>query len=145
MGAFLVIGEFFHNIFQFFFLIGYVILFIVSIIILRPFRVHKRRRISTMSIKLSYLIFLACFLIFTYMLLFGPKTTENTDTTGDPFFFNPYFLIFLSSTIIPNIGIMIRRRIKKKRVQYNLGLTLVNLLYASYLIFLISTEKWALM
>ncbi|MBN1950415.1 MAG: hypothetical protein JW801_04375 [Bacteroidales bacterium] len=145
MAYILVIGEFFHNIFQFFFLVGYIILFIVSIIILRPFRVHKRRRVSTMSIKLSYLIFLALFLSFTYMLLFGPKSTENTDTTNEPEFFNVYFLIFLSSTIIPNIGIMIRRRIKKKRVEYNFSLTVINLMYAAYLLFLILTERWALM
>lgn len=137
-------GGFFHGIFQFFFLIGYVILFIVSIIILRPFRVHKRRRLSTMSIKISYLIFLANFLIFTYMLLFGKKVIDENDQPYDSIF-NIYFMIFLTATIVPNIGIMIRRRIKKNRVEYNIIFTLVNMLYALYLLFLITSGQWALL
>lgn len=137
-------GGFFHGIFQFFFLTGYVILFIVSIIILRPFRIHKQRRISTYSIKISYLIFLALFLIFTYLLLFGNKIHDKENKPYDSFF-NIYFLIFLSATIVPNIGIMIRRRIKKKRVKYNVFLTALNVLYSLYLLFLIVTGQWALL
>ncbi len=137
-------GGFFHGIFQFFFLVGYIILYIVSIIILRPFRIHKRRRGSTISIKVSYLIFLALFLAFTYMLLFGDKVIDENDQPYDSIF-NIYFLIFLSATIVPNVGIMIRRRIKKNRVEYNIMFTLVNLLYALYLLFLIASGQWALL
>jgi hypothetical protein len=137
-------GGFFHGIFQFFFLVGYIILFIVSIIILRPFRVHKRRRSSTISLKISYLIFLALFLIFTYMLLFGNKIREENDQPYDSIF-NVYFMIFLSATIVPNLGIMLRRRIKKNRVEYNIMFTLINLIYALYLLFLIVSGQWALL
>ena len=137
-------GGFFHGIFQFFFLVGYIILFIVSIIILRPFRVHKRRRSSTISLKISYLIFLALFLIFTYMLLFGNKIREENDQPYDSIF-NVYFMIFLSATIVPNLGIMLRRRIKKNRVEYNILFTLINLIYALYLLFLIVSGQWALL
>jgi hypothetical protein len=137
-------GGFFHGIFQFFFLTGYIILFIVSIIILRPFRIHKQRRISTFSIKISYLIFLALFLIFTYLLLFGNKIHDKENKPYDSLF-NIYFLVFLSATIVPNIGIMIRRRIRKKRVKYNIFLTAVNVLYSLYLLFLIITGEWALL
>ena len=137
-------GGFFHGIFQFFFLVGYIILFIVSIIILRPFRIHKRRRGSTISLKISYLIFLALFLAFTYMLLFGDKVKDENDQPYDSIF-NIYFLIFLTATIVPNIGIMIRRRIKKNRVEYNILFTIVNLLYALYLLFLIVSGQWALL
>jgi hypothetical protein len=137
-------GGFFHGIFQFFFLIGYIILFIVSIIILKPFRIHKRRKVSTMSIKISYLLFLALFLTFTYMLLFGKKVISEGDQPYDSIF-NFYFLIFLSATIVPNLGIMIRRRIKKNRMEYNILFTIVNLLYALYLLFLIVTGQWALL
>jgi NADH:ubiquinone oxidoreductase subunit 6 (subunit J) len=137
-------GGFFQGIFQFFFLVGYIILFIVSIIILRPFRIHKRRRDSTISLKVSYLIFLALFLIFTYMLLFGNKIIDENDEPYDSFF-NIYFLIFLTATIIPNVGIMIRRRIKKNRSEYNILFTIINMLYALYLLFLIASGQWALM
>lgn len=137
-------GGFFHGIFQFFFLVGYIILFIVSIIILRPFRVHKRRRTSTIVLKLSYLIFLALFLVFTYMLLFGKKVIDENAQPFDTIF-NVYFLIFLSSTIVPNLGIMLRRRIKKKRAEYNVLFILINLIYALYLLFLILSGQWALL
>jgi hypothetical protein len=137
-------GDFFHGIFQFFFLTGYIILFIVSIIILRPFRVHKRRRFSTISIKVSYLIFLLLFLIFTYLLLFG---TKRYDKAAKPYesIFNFYFIFLLSATIVPNLGIMVRKRIKKKRIEYNLIFSGVNILYSFYMLFLILTGKWALL
>jgi len=137
-------GGFFHGIFQFFFLVGYIVLFIVSIIILRPFRVHKKRRGSTMSLKISYLFFLALFLLFTYLLLFGDKSSLEDDQPYDSIF-NIYFLIFLTATIVPNVGIMIRRRIKKNRVEYNVLFTVVNMLYGMYLLFLVVSGQWALL
>ena len=94
--------------------------------------------------KISYLIFLALFLAFTYMLLFGDKVKDENDQPYDSIF-NIYFLIFLTATIVPNIGIMIRRRIKKNRVEYNILFTVVNLLYALYLLLLIVSGQWALL
>lgn len=137
-------GGFFQGVFQFFFLVGYIILFIISIIILRPFRTHKKRRKSTMSLKISYLLFLAMFLIFTYLLLFGNKIINDNDQPYDTIF-NICFLIFLTATIVPNVGIMIRRRIKKKRVEYNMLFTVINMLYAIYLLFLVLSGQWALL
>ena len=137
-------GGFFHGIFQFFFLFGYLVLYVVSIIILRPFRVHKRRRRSTIALKVSYLLFLAFFLIFTYMLLFGQKVLDQDDQPYDSIF-NVYFMIFLTATIIPNVGIMVRRRIKKNRVEFNISFTVINMLYAIYLLFLILSGQWALL
>ncbi len=137
-------GDFFHGIFQFFFLTGYIILFIVSIIILRPFRIHRQRRISTISIKLSYLVFLLLFLVFTYLLLFGNKSLDKGSKPYESIF-NFYFVVLLSATIVPNLGIMLRRRIRKKRVQYNILFTTVNIIYSVYLLFLVLTGKWALL
>lgn len=137
-------GGFFHGIFQFFFLFGYIVLFIVSIIILRPFRVHKRRRISTMSLKISFLLYLLNFLVFTYMLLFGTKQIGEDNQLYDSIF-NIYFLLFLTATVVPNVGIMIRRRIKKNRVEFNILFTVINMLYALFLLFLILSGQWALL
>ena len=137
-------NSFFHNIFQFFFLFGYLVLYVVSIIILKPFRIHRHRPKSTIAIKVSYLIFLAVFLIFTYLLLFGKKELSEEDLPYDTLF-NVHFLLFLSSTIIPNVGIMIRRHIRRKRIQYNMIFISVNLIYAAYLFFLIVSKKWALL
>jgi hypothetical protein len=136
-------GNFFQDIFHIFFIVGYLVLFTVSILILKPFRVHKHRAKSTISLKISYLLFLAIFLVFTYLLLFGKKELTEEQMPYDTLF-NIHFLLFLSSTIIPNVGIMLRRSIHKKRIQYNLTFTAINCIYILYLVYSIVSEKWAL-
>ena len=137
-------GDFFHGVFQTFFLIGYVILYVVTILILQPFRYYKRRLKSTIFLKLSYLLYLASFLAFTYLLLFGKKDIAESEKPYDTLF-NIHFLFFLTSTIVPNVGIMIRRRIRKSRVDYNVLVSIINLIYFFYLVFLCVSHKWALM
>lgn len=137
-------GNFFHGVFQTFFLIGYVVLFIVTILILQPFKYHRRRLKSTILLKLSYLLYLVSFLIFTYLLLFGKKEISDSEQPYDTLF-NIHFLFFLTSTLVPNIGIMIRRKIRKSRVDYNILVSVINLIYFSYLIYLCVSHKWALM
>ncbi len=137
-------GNFFHGVFQTFFLIGYCILFVVTVLILKPFRYHKRRQKSTIALKLSYLLYLASFLTFTYLLLFGKKEISESEKPYDTLF-NIHFLFFLTSTIVPNVGIMIRRRIKMNRVEYNLLFSVINILYFIYLTYLCVSHKWALM
>jgi hypothetical protein len=137
-------GNFFHGVFQTFFLIGYVILFIVTILILQPFRYHRRRVKSTIFLKVSYLLYLASFLAFTYLLLFGKKEINESEKPFDTLF-NIHFLFFLTSTIIPNVGIMIRRKIKKNRVDFNILVAVINLIYFFYLVYLCASHKWALM
>jgi hypothetical protein len=137
-------GNFFHGIFQTFFLIGYCVLFIVTIIILKPFRFHKRRQKSTIFLKMSYLLYLASFLVFTYLLLFGRKQINDTEQPYETLF-NIHFLFFLTSTLVPNVGIMLRRRIKGNRVEYNILVSVINMLYFFYLTYLCVSHKWALM
>lgn len=137
-------GDFFHGVFQTFFLIGYVILFIVTILILQPFRYHKRRVKSTILLKVSYLMYLASFLAFTYLLLFGKKDISDSEKSFDTLF-NIHFLFFLTSTIVPNVGIMIRRKIKRNRVDFNILVSIINLIYFTYLVYLCVSHKWALM
>lgn len=137
-------SNFFQSAFEFFFLIGYIILYIVSIIILRPFRLHRKRKKSTISIKISYLLYLASFLFFTYLLLFGNKEVSEDNIPYETLF-NIHFLIFLTATIIPNIGIMLRKKIKKNRIEYNVMFTLINSLYFLYLTYLCLSKQWALL
>jgi len=137
-------GNFFQGVFQTFFLAGYIILFVVTILILRPFRYHKRRIKSTVALKLSYLLYLFAFLVFTYLLLFGEKMVSEEEQPYDTLF-NIHFIFFLTSTIIPNVGIMIRRKVRKNRVEYNILFTLINTLYFTYLMYLSFSHKWALM
>ena len=137
-------GNVFHGIFQTFFLIGYCILYIVTIIILKPFRYHRRRSKSTIVLKFTYLLFLASFMVFTYLLLFGKKEIRESEQPYETLF-NVHFLFFLTSTIIPNVGIMIRRNIKKNRIEYNILVSLINIIYFCYLAYLCFSHKWALM
>jgi cytochrome c biogenesis factor len=137
-------SAFFHNMFQSFFLLGYISLYVISIAILRPFRPHRFRKKSTVAIKISYLIYLAIFLSFTYLVLFG----NNTETKGlEPgeHFFNDHFVLFLSATIVPNIGITIRRKVQKNRTQFNILFTLLNTLFIMYLSFLMVSKQWVLL
>lgn len=134
----------FHSVFQVFFLIGYVLLFIISIIILQPFRLHRKRKKSTIAIKISYLLYLLVFLCFTYLLLFGNKELREDDVPYDSLF-NIHFLLFLTATIVPNIGIMIRKNINKKRIEYNLIFSIINCLYFIYLLYLCVSREWALL
>lgn len=137
-------GGFFQNVFQLFFIVGYLVIFVISIIILKPFRIHRKRPVTTISLKTSFLGFLIFFLIFTYLLLFGEKELSDSDIPFDTLF-NFHFLVFLSSTIIPVLGIMIRRSIKRKRVQFNVFFTLINVIYSLYFIYAIISHKWALL
>jgi uncharacterized membrane protein YhaH (DUF805 family) len=137
-------GNFFHGIFQTFFLIGYVILFIITVLILQPFKVHRRRAKSTVFLKVSYLLYLASFLFFTYLLLFGKKEVAEAEKPYETLF-NIHFLFFLTSTIVPNVGIMIRRKIRTNRMEYNILIALINMLYFFYLTWLCISHKWALM
>ena len=137
-------GGFFHSVFQVFFLIGYVLIFVVTIIILRPFRIHRRRMKSTIVLKISYLLYQISFLVFTYLLLFGNKELAEDEQPYDTLF-NIHFMLFLTATILPNLGIMIRKRIKRNRIEYNITVTLINILYFIYLLYLCFSRKWALM
>jgi len=137
-------GGFFHNVFQVFFLIGYLLIFVVTIIILRPFRVHHRRMKSTIALKLSYLLYQASFLVFTYLLLFGNKELAENEKPYDTLF-NIHFLLFLTATLLPNLGIMIRKGFKKNRIEYNITFMILNMVYFLYLLYLCLSRKWALM
>lgn len=137
-------GGFFQNVFQFFFIVGYAIILVISIIILKPFRIHRKRPVSTITLKTSFLVHMVCFLVFTYLLLFGKKVLEESDVPFDTLF-NVHFLIFLTAAIIPVLGIMIRRSINKKRIEYNVVFTVINIGYSIYLLYAIVSHKWALL
>lgn len=140
----LIMSGFFQNAFQVFFVFGLLLLFVVSIIILKPFRVHHKRPVTTITLKVSYVVFLLLFLVFTHLMLFGAKSYSDDIMPYDTLF-NIHFLFFISATIVPNFGVMVRRSVKKKRFQYNIVFTIVNCLYITYFVFAIATKKWALL
>jgi len=132
---------FFRGGFSIFFLLGYIMIFIVAIIIIRPFRKHKQRLISTILLKLSYLFFLALFLVITYLLLFGNKNLNSGDNPYNSIF-HIHSLLLLIAAVIPNAGIAIRKRVKKNRASYNIIFTMINLVLISYLLNLLISGRW---
>jgi hypothetical protein len=113
------------------FIASFLLLYLIAIIILKPARYHVKRKYSTMALKFSYLIYLAFFLIFTYLFMFyqgGTPYLENPDDPRAIF----HFSILLLAFIIPNTGILIRRKIKW-RTEFNIIMSCVNLIFGFFL------------
>ena len=56
---------------------GLSLIFIMALIFLRPTRVHRRRKISTSVLKISYLVYLGVFLFFIYVISFTDKNLQD--------------------------------------------------------------------
>jgi hypothetical protein len=128
---------------HFIFIAAFLLIFIVAIIILKPFRIHRKRPVSTIFIKASYLFYLACFMVMAYLILFfsasQPDPGEDMDEER---ILNALTLFSVLAFFIPNIGIMIRRRINSWRVTYNYLITALNLLISLGLIWFIIDLPW---
>ena len=120
----------------------FLLIFIVSVIIVRPFRIHRKRPKSTISLKLSYLIYLVIFLLLSYLVLFfnGKDVIEEESIEDNSFYI--YYGIVIFSFIVPNLAIMLRRRIKRFRETYNVTFTIVNVITSLVLIHIISIIPW---
>ncbi|HEC41327.1 MAG TPA: hypothetical protein ENI20_00680 [Bacteroides sp.] len=135
-------NNFFQFLLHFIFIATFLFVYIIAIIILKPFRLHRKRKISTISLKLSYLIYLAFFLAFVYLVLFFADNEVNTEENMEDGTSVIYYAIVLVSFFIPNIGIMIRRRFKKNRGSYNYVVTVLNFLIILALVFMMSHVQW---
>ncbi len=135
-------NNFFQFLLHFIFIATFLFVYIIAIIILKPFRLHRKRKVSTVSLKLSYLIYLAFFLTFVYLVLFFADNEVNTEENMENGTSAVYYIIVLVSFFIPNIGIMIRRRFKKKRGTYNYLATALNFLIILALAFLMNQVQW---
>jgi hypothetical protein len=116
--------------------IVFLLTYIMAYNYVKPFLINRKRKYSTLSLKLTYLIYLAFLLIFMFLfLLFGANQVEYRIT--DSVFFGVLLLLFL-----PNIGILIRRKVKSIRVIYNYIFTVINLSATYYLIAKLIENKW---
>ncbi len=121
---------------HFVFIATFVFLIIVSFIILRPFRIHRTRMASTMALKLSYLLYLAVFISLIYLVLFFSEIPEE-EAIADDLMMKLSYIIIVISFFIPNLAIMLRRKVKKLRQQYNVFFTAVNVFIVLALLFVI--------
>ena len=127
---------------HFIFIAAFLLIYIIAIIILKPFRIHRKRPVSTIFIKASYLVYLACFMLMAYLILFFSATAEPSEDVDEERIFNALTIFSVLAFFIPNIGIMIRRRIGTWRITYNYVVTGLNILIALGLILFMIDLPW---
>ena len=100
-----------------------VIIFSLAYAYLKPHQLHKRRLVSTLLLKISYLFYLLVLLIVVYLSALVKGGLEEV-------FFGIEFFAFLVVLFVPNIGILARKlgHFSKKREGYNYFFTIVNIL-----------------
>ncbi|MBI5011228.1 MAG: hypothetical protein HZB98_16570 [Bacteroidia bacterium] len=98
-----------------------IIVFALAYAYLKPHQLHKRRLVSTLLLKGSYLFYLLVLLIIIYM-----STLVNGGL--EKIFFGIEFFAFLLVLFVPTIGIFARKlgQFAKKREGYNYFFTIVN-------------------
>ncbi len=127
---------------HFIFIASFLLVYVIAIIILKPFRLHRKRPVSTIFLKTSYLIYLATFMLLAYLVLFFSITSEPTEEANEENILNVFTIFCIFAFFIPNIGIMIRRSIRSWRVAYNYMFCLINLVIAGGLIYYIIDIPW---
>ena len=127
---------------HFIFIAAFLLIYIIAIIILKPFRIHRKRPVSTILIKASYLVYLACFLLMAYLILFFSSSAEPSEEVDEEKILNMLTIFSIFAFFIPNIGIMIRRRIISWRVSYNYIVAALNILIALGMIWFIMDLPW---
>ena len=63
---------------HFIFITAFLLVYVVAIIILKPFRKHRKRPVSTITLKISYLVYLAAFSYLENAGLTGVHIYRNT-------------------------------------------------------------------
>ncbi len=127
---------------HFIFITSFLLVYVIAIIILKPFRKHRKRPTSTIVLKISYLIYLAAFMLLAYLVLFFINNSEPTEGATEERVFNIFTVFCIFAFFIPNIGIMIRRTVNSWRVSYNYLFSGINLLMAIGLIYYIFDIPW---
>jgi len=100
-----------------------ILVFSLAYAYLKPHQFHKRRLVSTLILKASYLLYLLVLLIVIYLSALVKGGLEIV-------FFGIEFFAFLLVLFVPTIGIFARKlgQFAKKREGYNYFFTIVNAL-----------------
>jgi len=98
-----------------------IIVFALAYGYLKPHQLHKRRMLSTLLLKGSYLLYLLILLIIIYLSVIVKGGLQEV-------FYELEFFGFLIVLFVPTMGIFARRleRFSKKRENYNYFFTVVN-------------------
>jgi hypothetical protein len=100
-----------------------IIVFALAYAYLKPHQLHKRRLVSTLFLKISYLFYLLVLLVIVYLSALVRGGLEQV-------FYGIEFFAFLVVLFVPTIGIFARKlgQFSKKREGYNYFFTIVNIL-----------------
>jgi hypothetical protein len=100
-----------------------IIVFSLAYAYLKPHRIHRRRVVSTLSLKISYLVYLLVTLAAIYFSTLVRGGLEEV-------FSGVEFFAFLVVLFVPTIGVFARKlgQFSKKRDNYNYFFTLVNII-----------------
>ena len=127
---------------HFIFIAAFLLVYVIAIIILKPFRIHRKRAVSTVTLKMTYLIYLAAFMLLAYLVLFFSITSEPTEEATEEKILNIFTIFSVLAFFIPNVGIMVRRSVKNWRIAYNYLFTAINVVFAAGLIYYITDIPW---
>ncbi len=100
-----------------------IIAFAIAYAYLKPHILHKTRPVSTLLLKVSYLLYLLILMIIIYVSLVHREGIESV-------FPDIEFFAFLIALFAPTIGILARKlgQFRKKRENFNYFFTVVNTL-----------------
>lgn len=100
-----------------------VLIFFLAYAYLKPHLLHKRRPVSTLLLKASYLLYVLVLLIVVYLAAFVKGGLDEV-------FFGVEFFAFLIVLFVPTMGIFARKlqQFRKQRENYNYFFTVVNAL-----------------
>jgi len=98
-----------------------IIVFSIAYAYLKPHQIHKRRPVSTLMLKLSYLLYLLVLLFIIYFSILVKGGLEII-------FYGVEFFAFMFFLFVPTIGIFARKLgyFSRKREGYNYFFTVVN-------------------
>jgi hypothetical protein len=102
-----------------------IIIFSLVYAYLKPHQLHKRRLVSTLLLKITYLFYLLILLVIIYLSALVRGGLEEV-------FFGIEFFAFLVVLFVPTIGILARKLgyLSKRRESYNYFFTVINILSA---------------
>jgi len=118
------------------YIIAFAFIFLLTYILLDPFRMHRKRPYSTMVLKLSFLVYLIFALIITYLFLFNYSHSVSFFEDIENPRASLHFTLYMLTLIVPTLGIFLRRKFNR-RTEYNIIFTIINLLCVLYYLLLV--------
>ncbi len=108
---------------------AFLLVFVMAAVLTKPLMINRKRMVSTMFLKIGYLVYLITILSFFYYLIFVDKDLTEIIT-------DLHFVLLLLALFIPNTGMMMRRSIKRARTFYNYFLFTLFLVFILYLVYI---------